>query len=191
MIVRDLDVLQRAASRADVSVNFSVPTLDSDDLALHGARHRAARSSGCGRCARSSTRGIRPASAWRRSCPACRTSRSCWPTSSGRRATHGATHVWANVLYLRPGTREHFLDKLAQVWPELIPSLRALYSGRAYLPKSEVEPRRSQVQALAHRFGVEDRRVLRIAPAPEAPPPNEQLTLILSTDAEAVRSRAA
>ena len=28
MVVRDVDVLQGAAQRADVSVNFSVPTLD-------------------------------------------------------------------------------------------------------------------------------------------------------------------
>ena len=31
----------------------------------------------------------------------------------------GATGVWANLLYLKPGTREHFLDHLARDWPEL------------------------------------------------------------------------
>ena len=43
---------------------------------------------------------------------------------------HGATHVWANVLYLRPGTREHFLNKLAQIWPELVPFYQHLYGPR-------------------------------------------------------------
>ena len=43
---------------------------------------------------------------------------------------------------------------------------------RAYLPKSQVDPRRADVQALARRFGVADRRVLRLAPAP--PPPGSQ-----------------
>ena len=33
----------------------------------------------------------------------------------------GATGIWANVLYLRPGTREHFLDHLARDWPDLLP----------------------------------------------------------------------
>jgi DNA repair photolyase len=34
----------------------------------------------------------------------------------------GATGVWANVLYLKPGTREHFLGRLAREWPELLPA---------------------------------------------------------------------
>src|SRR5438477_323797 len=29
-----------------------------------------------------------------------------------------AVHLWANVLYLKPGTREHFLSSLARDWPE-------------------------------------------------------------------------
>ena len=46
----------------------------------------------------------------------------------------GATSVWTNVLYLRPGTREHFLENLARDWPELLPRYERLYAGRAYLP---------------------------------------------------------
>jgi DNA repair photolyase len=30
----------------------------------------------------------------------------------------GACGIWANVLFLRPGTREHFLENLARDWPE-------------------------------------------------------------------------
>ena len=30
----------------------------------------------------------------------------------------GATFLWWNVLNLRPGTREHFLERLARDWPE-------------------------------------------------------------------------
>ena len=33
----------------------------------------------------------------------------------------GATGIWANLLYLRPGTREHFLENLARDWPGLLP----------------------------------------------------------------------
>ena len=46
----------------------------------------------------------------------------------------GATSIWANVLYLRPGTREHFLDNLARDWPELLPRYEALYAGRCLPP---------------------------------------------------------
>ncbi len=44
------------------------------------------------------------------------------------------------MLYLRPGTREHFLEALARDWPELLPDYERLYAGRAYLPSSETEP---------------------------------------------------
>jgi hypothetical protein len=36
--------------------------------------------------------------------------------------------VWANLLYLRPGTREHFLEALARDWPALLAEYERLYS---------------------------------------------------------------
>jgi hypothetical protein len=78
----------------------------------------------------------------------------------------GATSIWTNVLYLRPGTREHFLENLARDWPELMPQYERLYAGRAYLPNGEVEPIRREVAELADRFGIADRRVVRPLPAP-------------------------
>ena len=50
----------------------------------------------------------------------------------------GATGIWANLLYLRPGTREHFLDALAHDWPELLPRYERLYRRGAYLPRRAV-----------------------------------------------------
>ena len=55
----------------------------------------------------------------------------------------GATSIWTNVLYLRPGTREHFLDNLARDWPELLPRYERLYAGRAYVAKDVLEPVRT------------------------------------------------
>ena len=45
----------------------------------------------------------------------------------------GATGVWANLLYLRPGTKEHYLAALERDWPELLPEYERLYGRRAYL----------------------------------------------------------
>jgi DNA repair photolyase len=87
----------------------------------------------------------------------------------------GATSIWANVLYLRPGTREHFLDNLARDWPELLPMYERLYAGRAYLPNAIVSPVRHRVRDLATEAGVADRRATPIAPEPE--PVVEQLPL--------------
>jgi DNA repair photolyase len=87
----------------------------------------------------------------------------------------GAVSIWANVLYLRPGTREHFLDHLARDWPELLPMYERLYLDRAYLPNAIVGPVRHRVRELADAAGIDDRRAIRLEPAPE--PVIEQLPL--------------
>ena len=79
----------------------------------------------------------------------------------------GASGIWANVLYLRPGTREHFLQALARDWPELVPHYEALYAGRAYLPAAETEPVRSAVRALARATWRPRRPPIEPAPEPE------------------------
>jgi DNA repair photolyase len=94
-----------------------------------------------------------------------------------REARHaGACGIWANLLYLRPGTREHFLEALSRDWPEELPRYERLYAnGRAYLPAAEVKPVRERAADLAREHGIRDRRRAR----PEAEPPviAEQLAL--------------
>src|SRR5439155_13003202 len=84
----------------------------------------------------------------------------------------GATHLWANVLYLRPGTREHFLDNLARDWPELLPAYERLYAGRAYLPRATGEPVRREVARLRQLYGIGDdgHRSSSIPPTADAVP---------------------
>src|SRR5262249_17110791 len=86
----------------------------------------------------------------------------------------GATGVWANLLFLRPGTREHFLEQLARDWPGQPPQYERLYAGgRASLPSAETQPVRSEVARLAREHDIRDRREVKLEPAP-AP---EQLAL--------------
>ena len=62
----------------------------------------------------------------------------------------GATHVWASVVNLRPGTREHFLSHLAEDWPDLAPFYERLYGARAYPPRA-TEKRVRELVAAARR----------------------------------------
>ncbi len=73
----------------------------------------------------------------------------------------GATGVWANLLYLRPGTREHFLEQLARDWPEQLPRYERLYARGSYLKKEAAEPVRTAVAQLRKRYGISDRRPVR------------------------------
>jgi DNA repair photolyase len=163
MIVRDLDVLQEAARAADVSVTFSVPTLDEEvwrttepGTAHPRQRLRALRALvDAGVAAGVGMAPILPGLSDRPELLAD-------VVREAREA--GATGVWTNLLYLRPGTREHFLECLARDWPELVPEYERLYAGRAYLPAAEQAAVREEVGRLRREHAVADRRPQRLAP---------------------------
>jgi DNA repair photolyase len=84
----------------------------------------------------------------------------------------GANHVWASVVNLRPGTREHFFEHLAEDWPELAPFYERLYGERAYPPRKVERRVREAVATASKEQRFRRGRTLR----PKAPP--VQLTLI-------------
>ena len=74
----------------------------------------------------------------------------------------GATGIWTNLLNLRPGTREHFLEHLAQDCPEQLPHYQELYARRG-LPAGRRDQAGARAsRALARELGVRDRRRVRI-----------------------------
>src|SRR5207248_4724435 len=174
MIVRDLDVLVEASRRAGVAVTFSIPTLDEEvwrktepSTAHPRQRLRALKQLvDAGVDARVGMAPILPGIS-------DRPEQLREVVRAAREA--GATGIWANLLFLRPGTREHFLEHLAEDWPEQLLLYERLYEGKAYLGAEETKPVRAQVSALAREFGIRDRRNIRLRPPPEP----EQLSLTL------------
>ena len=173
MIVRDLDVLVEAARRAEVSVTFSIPTLDTEiwrrtepGTAPPHQRLRALQ--------QLVEAGIKTGVGMAPILPGLSDRPELLAEVVRAARAVGATGVWANLLYLKPGTREHFLFALAEDWPELVPEYERLYDGRAYLPRAATEPVRVQVRELGRSLGVRDRR-RPAAPRPAAP---EQLSLL-------------
>src|SRR5213075_2330574 len=133
MIVRDVDVLVEAARRANVSVTFSVPTLDVEvwrksepGTAPPRQRLRALK--------RLVDAGVRASVGMAPILPGIsdRPEQLAEVVRAAREA--GACGIWTGVLYLKPGTREHFLESLARDWPEELERYEQLYKGRAYLP---------------------------------------------------------
>ena len=174
MIVRDIDVLARAAERASVAVTFSVPTLDHEiwrrtepGTAPPHQRLRALK--------RLVDAGIKASVGMAPILPGLSDKPELMADVVRAAREAGATGVWANLLYLKPGTKEHFLAALEQDWPELLPEYDRLYGRRAYLSKESSEPVRTQVRELTRVHGIRDRRRLRLEP-PEEP---EQLELAL------------
>src|SRR2546428_721647 len=172
LIVRDLDVLQEASRRAEVGVTFSIPTVDPEvwrktepGTAPPRQRLRALKTLVEG--------GIKANVGMAPILPGLsdRPEQLAEVVRAAREA--GAVSVWANLLYLKPGTREHFLECLAHDWPELLPEYERLYAGRAYIPASEQEPVRTELARLRRELGIADRRRARLAPEPHS----EQLRL--------------
>jgi len=174
MIVRDVDVLTEAARRADVSVTFSIPTLDEDvwrrtepSTAHPRQRLRALKTL--------VDAGVRASVGMAPILPGIsdRPEQLAEVVRAAREA--GACGIWANLLFLRPGTREHFLENLARDWPEELDRYERLYRRRAYLGKEQTKPLREGVGELAREYGVRDRRRVRLEPEP--PVVAEQLAL--------------
>ncbi|MBA3375180.1 MAG: radical SAM protein [Actinobacteria bacterium] len=138
LVVRDIDVLQEASARAEVGVYFSIPTLDErvwrttePGTAPPRSRLEAVR--------RLSEAGIDVGVGMAPILPGISDRPEQLQEVVREARAAGARSIWANVLYLRPGTREHFLEALAEDWPEEVAHYEALYSARAYLPSAMVK----------------------------------------------------
>jgi DNA repair photolyase len=174
LVVRDVDVLVRAAQRADVSVTFSVPTLDEEiwrrtepGTAPPRQRLRALKTL--------VDAGIRASVGMAPILPGISDKPELMEQVVREARKAGACGVWANLLYLRPGTREHFLECLAEDYPEQLPAYERLYARRAYLKSEETKPVRALVADLTRKHGIRDRRRTKLAPEPDP----EQLALAL------------
>jgi DNA repair photolyase len=135
LIVRDVDVLQAASDTAEVTVNVSIPTLDDRVWCTTepGTAHPRQRLRAVRVLADAGIRvgvGMAPILPGLSDDPA----KLREVVLAARDA--GATHLWWNVLNLRPGTREHFLERLAIDWPQEVDRYQRLYATRAYLPKA-------------------------------------------------------
>jgi DNA repair photolyase len=171
LIWRDVDVLQEAARRAEVSVNMSVPTLD-DRVWRTTEPGTAPPRKRLEIVRRLVDAGIRTNVAVAPILPGLSDGPEQLAETVRAAREAGAHHIWAAVLHLRPGTREHFLEALARDWPSESARYERLYAGRSYLPAGETAPVRALVGVLAREHASDGRPALRPPPGPT------QLTLV-------------
>jgi DNA repair photolyase len=176
LVVRDLDLLQEASRHAEVSVSFSIPTLDEAiwRATEPGTPHprqrlRAVRALVDG--------GIKAGVGMAPLLPGLSADpEKIRDVVRGARDA-GATFLWANTLYLKPGTREHFLENLARDWPRLLPFYEQMYHGRAYLPREKTQAVKDEVSRFRRGYDIADRRPHAIRPL--TPPEPEQTKLAI------------
>jgi DNA repair photolyase len=173
MIVRDIDVLTELAKRADLGVTFSIPTIDMDvwrktepGTAPPQQRLRAIE--------KLVAAGIKASVGMAPILPGLSDGPEQIEAVVKAAREAGATGVWAGMLHLRPGTREHFMTVLQRHWPELVPQYERMYRDRAYLPAVLTGPSMREVARLRELHQVSYRRPIRLQP----PPPPKQLSLL-------------
>ncbi|HEX3805617.1 MAG TPA: radical SAM protein [Gaiellaceae bacterium] len=173
LIVRDAELLAEGSRRADVSVTFSVPTIDDDvwrttepGTAPPRQRLRALRTL--------VDAGVRASVGMAPLLPGLSDHPSSIERVVSAAREAGACGIWSNLLHLQPGTREHFLACLARDWPELLPEYERLYARSGYLKPADARPAKDEVRRLAKDHAIRDRRRVKLRP----PEPDEQLSLL-------------
>ena len=174
LVVRDIDVLQEASARAEVGVYVSLPTIDErvwrttePGTSPPRSRLEAIR--------RLSDAGIQVGVGMAPILPGLSDAPEQLEEVVRAARAAGARSIWANLLYLREGTREHFLEALAEDWPEHAERYEQLYAGRAYLPDAVVRPVKEHVRDVAGSVAARRRAGARRPSA--GPPVGSQLEL--------------
>jgi DNA repair photolyase len=173
MIVRDIDVLSQLARRANLHITFSIPTLDDDvwRKTEPGTAHPRQRLRAIEKLV---SAGIDVGVGMAPILPGLsdRPEQLAQVVKAARQA--GATGLWAGMLHLKDGTREHFMTVLNRHWPELVPRYEQAYRDRAYLPPAFGEKTLHEVARLRSEHRVSDTRRVVLKPPPEP----EQLSLL-------------
>ena len=150
LVLRDLELLQAAAAVTDVRVNLSIATLDEQvwRATEPGTPHPKRRVEAVRRLNEAGVPcGVLVA-----------------PIIPGlsdgddqldevvRAVVHaGAVGVSTVGLHLKPGTKEVFLDRLAETHPDQVGPLAERYADRAYLPKADGQALAARVRRLVDR----------------------------------------
>jgi DNA repair photolyase len=154
LIVRDTDLLADLAAGPGCTVVFSLTTLDRDlwQQLEPGTPPPLQRLAAMRRLAEA---GVRAGVLIAPVLPGLTDERRSLEALVHAAAEHGARFLGARILYLQPGTREHFLGFLRQSYPALLSEYQRLYPG-AYTPKRFQESVHATVVELKKDVGLQD-----------------------------------
>jgi DNA repair photolyase len=156
MVVRDADLLAELGRRAGCTVCMSVPTVNEDawralepGTAPPLQRLRAVR--------QLRDAGVNAGVLMAPVVPGFTTQPARLEATIKAVADHGAAFLGANVMYLKEGTRDHFMRFLAKEFPSLVESYNRLYAG-AYARSDYVTAVKGMIDVLQERYDLRRRR---------------------------------
>ena len=180
MAVRDKDVLSELSKQARCTVYFSVPTVDEDAWRMlePGTAHPLQRL----RAVRElNDAGVTAGVLMAPIVPGLTSHPAKLEKTIRAIADHGAAFMGANVLYLKEGTRIHFMNFLEKNFPELSTKYQRLYAG-AYAPKSYAREVQAVVKLLQERWGVKRRQAIETPDEPGTAGDSEQTSFNWTTN---------
>ncbi|MCW2955352.1 MAG: Radical domain protein [Thermoleophilia bacterium] len=162
LIVRDIDVLQEVARHADLTVNVSIPTIDehawrSTEPGTAPPRQRL-------RAMRMLVdAGIHVTAALAPLLPNISDTPASVEAVLREARAAGACAAWVNLLNLRPGVREHFIEALGRDYPEQVDHYVRTYR-RPFLERDQMVATGEMAARLITEVGIADRRAQPIIP---------------------------
>lgn len=155
MIVRDAHLLAALGKAAGCTVYMSVPTVDEDAWAAlePGTAHPLQRLRAV-RTLRDA--GVNAGVLMAPVVPGFTTQPQKLEATIKAVAEHGAAFMGANLLYLKGGTKDHFMGFLQSEYPEMVEGYRRLYPG-AYAPSAYATSVRHVIRTLQERHEVRGR----------------------------------
>jgi DNA repair photolyase len=155
MVVRDRDILADMSRAAGATVYLSVPTVDEAAWSAlePGTAHPLQRL----RAVRQlRDAGVNVGVLMAPVVPGFMTRPEQLEATVKAIADHGAAFVGANVMFLKDGTRDHFLGFIRSEFPQMLESFEKLYTG-PYAPPGYVASVRAMVATLQKRYDIKPR----------------------------------
>lgn len=161
MVVRDADLLAELGRQVGCTVYLSVPTVDEDTWrALEpGTAHPLQRLRAV-RLLRDA--GVNAGVLMAPVVPGFTTQPSKIEATIKAIADHGAAFMGASVMYLKDGTKDHFMGFLAREFPDMVAGYERLYAG-AYASASYVKAVEAMIDTVQQRHDVRGRATARDA----------------------------
>ena len=152
MVVRDADVLADMGRRGGSTVCMSVPTIDEQAWSSlePGTAHPLQRLRAVKQLRAA---GVRAGVLMAPVVPGFTSRPDQLEATVKAIADHGAAFIGVNLMYLKEGTRDHFLGFIQKEFPDMLEGFEKLYRG-AYAPAPYISSVRAMVSALQKRYDV-------------------------------------
>ena len=173
LVRRDVDVLRELARVADVRVNFSVGSIDEGvwKLTEPGAPSPLARLEAMQFLVEN---GVNAGVMMAPLLPGISDSTESIYDVAEAAAAHGARFIGANVLFLKPGSKEWFMPMLRETFPHLAPGYAKMYA-KTYAPRDYTSSVMKVVDQARRSVGLAS-----MEPTKSMHAPQRQLQLALS-----------